>query len=115
MQSILSPLASPPDTPLGTATPPEGNIIHKLPRTMRFITALLPIFLALVAAFDQDTCACQSHKPGADHDEYDRDLTKWTCLNDYAGKVCLAFFISFLIFSPVGGEAMCVYGLVSKF
>ncbi|KAG6095894.1 hypothetical protein E4U30_001970 [Claviceps sp. LM220 group G6] len=66
---------------------------------MRFIPALLPIFLALVAAFDQDTCACLSHKPGADHDEYDRDLTKWTCLHDYAGKAdfdsasgeCIAF------------------------
>ncbi|KAG5932835.1 hypothetical protein E4U60_004941 [Claviceps pazoutovae] len=66
---------------------------------MRLITALLPIFPTLVVANDHKSCACQSHKPGANNNVYDRDLTKWTCLNDFAGKAdfdsgsgrCIAF------------------------
>ncbi|KAG5969698.1 hypothetical protein E4U58_001168 [Claviceps cyperi] len=53
---------------------------------MRFITALYPIFLTLAAARDHKSCYCLSFSPGDTEFHYNMDLTKWTCLNDFAGK-----------------------------
>ncbi|KAG6027026.1 hypothetical protein E4U19_000495 [Claviceps sp. Clav32 group G5] len=53
---------------------------------MRFITALFPIFLTLAAARDHKSCYCLSHSKGDNGYHYNRDLTKWTCLNDFGGK-----------------------------